>query len=252
MAQQTGKPNWLLRGFILISVGVHALVFMHMAGIYNSAAISYIELTMHEFAKPNLRKLPVPRVRQTPVEERKADPLTAQVPRALPNPVPDRPVIPPKIEQVPLPKLPDNISLAGLSVPNLKIPAPPAPAPAPAPAAPAKAAVPAAAPAPAPAQLETFSSARDYFDMLNLRIQQAKRYPESARSRHIQGRVRVQFVLAGDGSLSGIKVVRSSRHRNLDRAAVEAIKKAAPFPRPPARMFKTPITLQINILFELA
>jgi periplasmic protein TonB len=85
-----------------------------------------------------------------------------------------------------------------------------------------------------------------------MRIHSVKKYPESARSRHIQGRVKVKFVLLADGSLGDVQIVKSSRHKNLDEAAVNAVKKAAPFPKPPSFLFKTPVTLQVNILFELA
>jgi protein TonB len=119
-------------------------------------------------------------------------------------------------------------------------------------------AVPAAGFTPRPERVENadvqveFTTAREYFEMLNMRIHSVKEYPESARSRHIQGRVKIKFVLLADGSLGDVQVVKSSRHKNLDEAAVNAVKKAAPFPTPPSFLFKTPVTLQINILFELA
>jgi protein TonB len=84
-----------------------------------------------------------------------------------------------------------------------------------------------------------------------LRIHSAKTYPKDAREQHIEGRVKVEFALKQDGNLSSIRVVTPSRHRGLDQAAIEAVKKAAPFPRPPAALFTPPLTLRITILFEL-
>jgi protein TonB len=97
-----------------------------------------------------------------------------------------------------------------------------------------------------------FINAKDYFEMLHLRIYSFKRYPESARANHIEGRVKVQFVLSADGTLTDIKILKSSRHKRLDEAAIDAIQRSAPFPRPPSFIFKTPVTLRIDILFELA
>ncbi|MCG8616017.1 MAG: energy transducer TonB, partial [Desulfobacterales bacterium] len=96
-----------------------------------------------------------------------------------------------------------------------------------------------------------FGSAGDYFDMLNLRINSAKTYPSAARERRIEGRVTVQFTLLADGSIREVKIVKSSRNRRLDKAAVQAVEKAAPYPRPPVRYLKPPATLKINLSFEL-
>lgn len=135
-------------------------------------------------------------------------------------------------DQIPLPQMPDTVSAAAVPVTGFS-------------------AQPQSVVDTTDVQTQ-FTTARDYFEMLNLRIHSVKEYPESARSRHIQGRVKVKFVLLADGSLKEIQVLKSSRHKNLDEAAVTAVKKAAPFPRPPASLFKTPVTFQIHILFELA
>ena len=126
-------------------------------------------------------------------------------------------------EQIDLPSLPDNMDVAGYSMPGLKLANP----------------------------VIQFTTAKEYFEMLNLRVNSFKEYPEFAKSRHIEGRVKVQFVLTEDGSMSNLKIIKSSRNKSLDNAAIEAIRKAAPFPRPPASLFSTPVTLSINILFEL-
>ncbi len=226
--------NWLLHGFILVSFGIHVLIFLHMAGIYENRAMSYIELTLQQVSKPSTRDIPSPRIRRKQVQKTKVtpiDPKPFQVPKMKLDPVVTRtPTV--TNDQIPLPQIPDTVSAASVPVTGIR---------------------------PQPESVvdttdvqTQFTTARDYFEMLNLRIHSVKKYPESARSRHIQGRVKVKFVLLADGSLKEVQVVKSSRHKNLDDAAVTAVKKAAPFPRPPASLFKTPVTFQIHILFELA
>ncbi|MEE4363201.1 MAG: TonB family protein [Desulfotignum sp.] len=234
MAQPSpSSVNWLLLGFILVSLSIHVVIFLHMAGIYENRAVSYIELTLQQVSKPSAREIPRPRIRRKPVQKTEVTPVQAKqlhVPKIKMDPI---------VTQVPaytrdhihLPQMPGNVSAA---------------------------AVPAAGFTPRPERVENadvqveFTTAREYFEMLNMRIHSVKEYPESARSRHIQGRVKIKFVLLADGSLGDVQVVKSSRHKNLDEAAVNAVKKAAPFPTPPSFLFKTPVTLQINILFELA
>jgi protein TonB len=226
--------NWLLHGFILVSFGIHVLIFLHMAGIYENRAMSYIELTLQQVAKPSTRDIPSPRIRRQQVQKTEVtpiDPKPFQVPKMKLDPIVTRtPAV--TTDQIPLPQMPDTVSAASVPVSGFST-------------------QPEAAVDTTDVQTE-FATARDYFEMLNLRIHRVKEYPESARSRHIQGHVMVKFVLLADGSLREVQVVKSSRHKNLDDAAVNAVKKAAPFPKPPASLFKTPVTFQVHILFELA
>jgi protein TonB len=62
------------------------------------------------------------------------------------------------------------------------------------------------------------------------RIQQALVYPRRARRRGIQGTVHVQFDLSESGRVRTLMVARSSRERLLDRASMETVRRAQPFP----------------------
>jgi protein TonB len=235
MALHSHRPvNWLLHGFILVSFGIHVLIFLHMAGIYENRAMSYIELTLQQVSKPSTRDIPSPRLRRQQVQKTTVtpiDPKPFQVPKMKLDPVVTRtPTV--TNDQIPIPQMPDTVSASSVPVTGFS-------------------AQPESVADTTDVQTQ-FTTARDYFEMLNLRIHSVKKYPESARSRHIQGRVKVKFVLLADGSLKDVQVVKTSRHKNLDEAAVNAVKKAAPFPKPPASLFKTPVTFQVHILFELA
>ena len=55
-------------------------------------------------------------------------------------------------------------------------------------------------------------------------IQENLKYPKQALKKQIQGRSICQFIVEKDGSISHIRVVRSSGNKSLDRAAIRVIK----------------------------
>jgi len=228
------RPNWLLAGFVSVSLVIHVFIFLHIAGIYQSSAISYIELSMHEFSKPDVRQLPTPRNRQKApkVSQVKAvQPKKFSVPKIRIDRVKTQ-KMDSSYETVSMPELPDGINIGGLNVPNLKVDTGP--------------------PDVTPHQEEvTFTTAKEYFEMLLLRIQSAKKYPESAKSRHIEGRTGMQFTLKPDGSVTDIRVVKSSRNKSLDDAAIQAVKDAAPFHRLPSFISEKAIPVSFTLVFEL-
>lgn len=59
-------------------------------------------------------------------------------------------------------------------------------------------------------------------------------YPPVARRMGWSGRVMLSFCVTQDGLVNGIRVLQSSGVDILDKSAVEAVRKAAPFPKPPA------------------
>jgi protein TonB len=62
------------------------------------------------------------------------------------------------------------------------------------------------------------------------RIQRASRYPAIARERGVSGEALVGFEVGGDGRPSRLKLVVSSGSGALDRAALDAVERAAPLP----------------------
>lgn len=68
-----------------------------------------------------------------------------------------------------------------------------------------------------------------YMDRLKARIFRAWEYPEDAILRGEEGKVSIEFVLGAQGELVDIGVLKSSGSPRLDRAAMNAVAKAAPF-----------------------
>lgn len=57
-------------------------------------------------------------------------------------------------------------------------------------------------------------------------------YPALARARHWQGRPVLSFTLLADGSIDHLVVRQGSGYPCLDEAALDAVRRAAPFPAP--------------------
>lgn len=87
--------------------------------------------------------------------------------------------------------------------------------------------------------------------MVKSRIEKAKFYPRWARERGYEGVVGVQFVIKPDGNVIGVKVVRPCHCDILNKAACEAIMKAAPFSPRPKEMENKEMAMEVNIGFRL-
>lgn len=74
---------------------------------------------------------------------------------------------------------------------------------------------------------------KEHFLYIKESVQNKISYPRIARKMGWQGRVLISFVICRDGSVRDIKIVESSGFKALDKNAVEAIRKEAPFPKPP-------------------
>ncbi|THB74989.1 MAG: energy transducer TonB [Desulfobacteraceae bacterium] len=227
------SSNRLLQVLILLSLGAHLILFLHLTDMLEKGPISYIELTMHETVQPRIRAIPKPRPRQQapeihPVRQVRVKPFRA--PKI--NIKPLAPDIPEHLtEAISAPEVPAGLSTAGLQIPVLNVPVPKMVVDEPE---------------------YAYSTPKEYFDMVQLRIEQFKKYPQIAKSRHIEGRVKITFTIDRKGEVLAVNIARKSRHRHLNRAAVEAIKEASPFPGPPSHLFKkTPLTFNVTVTFEI-
>lgn len=72
-----------------------------------------------------------------------------------------------------------------------------------------------------------------YVTQVMARLQAAQRFPEQARARGEEGRAVVRFSIRRDGALGEARLASSSGFSALDQAALETVRRAAPFPAPP-------------------
>ena len=77
------------------------------------------------------------------------------------------------------------------------------------------------------------------------RIQAAVVYPPLARMRRLEGVAQVRFAIAADGSPLALELAGSTGHAILDRAALAAVRAAAPLPWVYGR-------LEVPVRFELS
>lgn len=91
----------------------------------------------------------------------------------------------------------------------------------------------------------------DLIRIIRRRIESAKRYPPEARRVGYEGTVVISFTINLDGTLTDVRVINSSGHTILDRAAVMTIKRAAPFPSLKPYTTEQSLTLEVPITFRL-
>lgn len=92
----------------------------------------------------------------------------------------------------------------------------------------------------------------NYLTLLREKIDRYKKYPLMARKSRQQGVVLVEFNLSKEGHLKDCQLKKSCGYRLLDRAALQAVKAAAPFPDVPSTIelnmtsFIVPVRFVIN------
>ena len=222
------QPNRLLQGLILISVGIHILIFLHIAGIYRISAMDYIELAMDDLSGPVSRAIPRPSQRPKQTDQPREVKKLVVMPRNVPkiNPIRIDPVNSScssgLMEGIAVPSMSAGVNL-GEGTYNIGD------------------------------VLDAgaeYTTAKNYLEMVMLKIESSKQYPETAKSMQKEGRVTVSFVVTQQGRVKNVELVKGCSHEILNRAAIRAVKDAAPFPRPPWKFFKKDIPLKLNIIFE--
>ncbi len=88
---------------------------------------------------------------------------------------------------------------------------------------------------------------RNYGARLNALIARHRYRPAGVQS---GGVVVVSFAVSQSGSLRYARIGRSSGNRALDQAAVNAVRRAAPFPRPPSNMTHRQLAFTIPFRFK--
>lgn len=90
-----------------------------------------------------------------------------------------------------------------------------------------------------------------YRQRLAAHLQRYKQYPSSARSAHEEGTAMVTFTVTRSGSVTGVRLSRSSGHPSLDREAMDAIRRAQPLPSFPPEMTQSAMTFPVPFSFHL-
>lgn len=83
------------------------------------------------------------------------------------------------------------------------------------------------------------------------RLAEFLNYPPAARRRAIEGDPVVRFVINRDGALLDYELARSSGSRHLDRAALQLVRDAAPYPVFPPSLDLAQLEVQLPIEYRL-
>ena len=192
------------------------------------------EAPLHKLqaAQPKAARLvvpPIPVKSERPVLQRQAfEPVVSQVASTIPAPGQSQIVQQPKpVEKPATYGQPKNEADLPALVPAAKIPLPHS----------------VSAAEVRPAQEKELRYLKEHFTYIGDLVKQQLIYPPMARKMRWNGRVLVAFTIAEDGSALNVRVEESSGFPILDKRAVETVRKAAPFPKPPVR---ADIVLPIN------
>lgn len=220
--------------FFLLLAGsflMHVALYLWLAELYRPDGLSVIELSVEEqVQKPAAREIPRPRFRP------KHPPLPKELTRQSAEPKGVKSMQPPAVEPVDA-SLPDSL-MAGVNVPD-GVPAP------------SLAQADNFAPSSSGGAGSVFGSARQYYDMVRLKIESKKKYPRQAKAMRREGRVTVSFIIMPSGKIRDLAVEHSSGNKQLDQAALLAIRQSSPLPAPPRSFFSGPQTVELAIVFEL-
>lgn len=91
---------------------------------------------------------------------------------------------------------------------------------------------------------------KDYKKVISQLIAKNKNYPQKAQLDKIEGDVKAKFKIDRSGNLIEVKITESSGSDLLDTAAISAIKKTAPFPKPPKELLGDHAGLTLTIPFD--
>lgn len=223
------NPNWLLRSLIVASLVIHIFIFMHITGLYRSKMLNYIEFTLKDVSEPPRRDIPRPRHRPKNLPRLRDVKRIKVIQKPIPYFKPleiksaERNLPDSLVERVSMPDISQHL---GLNVTEWF----------------------------PPEELlaeSEYANPNSYLEMVRIRIEKHKGYPDAARVRKIEGSVTIRFVITSEGNVRMSKVVKTSKFRVLDTAALKAVKDAAPFPKPPGHIYKGELSLEIDIVFEL-
>lgn len=92
----------------------------------------------------------------------------------------------------------------------------------------------------------------EYGNLLGRAIAKHKSYPRIAQQRGHQGDVLLDLKLDGNGNVLSAKIKQGSGYDSLDKQALEMVRKASPFPAPPASLRNRTFNITVPVSFKLA
>lgn len=101
-----------------------------------------------------------------------------------------------------------------------------------------------------PSQIEALEN--EYLSKLRYLIEKNKIYPQSAKRLNQMGKVHVCFIISKDGQINDIKIVKDSKYKRLDAAALEIIAKINKFEPIPEKLNKNSWEITVPIVYQIS
>jgi len=177
------------------------------------------------------------KVEQKVEEKVESKPVEEPPPEVAPAPDPEVAVTPP-----PPPEIKKE-------TPQRQEPRPPAPTTSAPSFVPDQTAAVPAAPSPVPAK--SSQALVRWQNQISAALERNKRYPPQSQSRREQGVAQVFFSLDREGNVIDSRVVHSAGSALLDEEALAMLRRAQPFPKPPAEFGGAHVDLTVPVRFNL-
>ncbi len=91
-----------------------------------------------------------------------------------------------------------------------------------------------------------------FLSTVRKRIESEKKYPIAAQKAEIEGYTTIRMTIMKDGRLEKAEVAKSSGHEILDRAALQSVRDAEPFPPIPEEVKMSNLEVSIRLVFTLS
>ena len=92
---------------------------------------------------------------------------------------------------------------------------------------------------------------KSYIGQVRRSVLGAKRYPEASRRAGRQGKLKVQFTILKNGEVGNVSLLTETPYPNLNREAMAAVKRAAPFAGIPDSVMRKSLNVILPFRFEL-
>ena len=99
--------------------------------------------------------------------------------------------------------------------------------------------------------IEDTGALQSYGDLIRRSVLGAKRYPEASRRAGRQGILKVEFTILKNGQLGNVRLLTETPYPNLNREAMAAVKRAAPFAGIPDSIMKQSLKVVLPIRFQI-
>ena len=92
---------------------------------------------------------------------------------------------------------------------------------------------------------------KSYIGQVQRSVEGSKRYPEASRRAGREGKLKIQFTILKNGEVDNVKLLTETPYPNLNREAMAAVKRAAPFTEFPNSIMEQSLKVILPFRFKL-